>query len=308
MPNKAIITCALTGGVATPSMSPYLPITPDQITAEAVAAAEAGAAIIHLHARDPETGKPDPTPERFMEFLPRIKQQTDAILNVTTGGGQGMTLEERFAAALTAKPELASMNMGSMNFALFEAVDRIPVFKHDWEKPYLENSKHSILSNTFAQIEYGMRALGEHGTRFEYECYDVSHLYNLAFFADRGLVKPPFFIQCIFGILGGIGPDPENLLHMRGVADRLFGKDYQLSVLGAGKHQMPFATLSAVLGGNVRVGIEDNLFLGRGKLAKSNAEQVVKIRRILDELGIDIATPAEARAILGTKGGENVAF
>ena len=213
-------------------MSPYLPITPDQITAEAVAAAEAGAAIIHLHARDPETGKPDPTPERFMEFLPRIKQQTDAILNVTTGGGQGMTLEERFAAALIAKPELASMNMGSFNFALFEAVDRIPAFKHDWEKPYLENSKNFILSNTFAQIEYGMRALGEHGTRFEFECYEVSHLYNLAFFADRGLVKPPFFIQCIFGILGGIGPDPENLIHMRGVADRLFGKDYQLSVLG----------------------------------------------------------------------------
>jgi uncharacterized protein (DUF849 family) len=305
---KAIITCALTGGVATPSMSPYLPITPEQIAAEAVAAAEAGAAIIHLHARDPRDGRPDPTPERFMEFLPRIKQQTDAILNVTTGGGQGMTLEERFAAAMATKPELSSMNMGSMNFALFEAVDRIPSYKYEWEKPYLENSKNFILSNTFAQIEYGMRTLGENGTRFEFECYDVSHLYNLAHFADRGLVKPPFFVQCIFGILGGIGPDPENLLHMRGIADRLFGKDYLLSVLGAGRHQMPLITLSAILGGNVRVGIEDNLFLGRGKLAKSNAEQVVKIRRILDELGIDIATPAEARAMLGTKGADNVAF
>jgi uncharacterized protein (DUF849 family) len=308
MSKKTIITCAITGGVHTPSMSPYLPITPEQITAEAVAAAEAGAAIIHLHARDPETGRPDQSPERFMEFLPRIKQQTDAILNITTGGGQGMSLEERLAPALVARPELASMNMGSFNFDLSEAVERIPTFKHDWEKPYLERSRNYILSNTSAQIEHGMRALTAEGTRFEFECYEVGHLYNLAFFADRGLVQPPFFIQCIFGIFGAIGPDPENLVHMRGVADRLFGKDYQLSVLAAGRHQMTFATLSAILGGNVRVGLEDSLFLGRGKLARSNAEQVVKIRRILEELGLDIATPAEARAILGTKGADNVAF
>jgi uncharacterized protein (DUF849 family) len=308
MSKKAIITCAVTGGVHTPSMSPYLPITPAQITAEAVAAAEAGAAIIHLHARDPETGKPDQSPERFMEFLPRIKQQTDAILNITTGGGQGMSLEERLAPALVAKPELASMNMGSFNFDLSDAVSRMPSFKYDWEKPYLERSRNFILSNTFEQIEHAMRALNEHGTRFEFECYDVSHLYNLAYFADRKLVEPPFLVQCIFGIHGGIGPDPENLIHMRGTADRLFGKDYQLSVLAAGRHQMPFITLSAILGGNVRVGLEDSLFLERGKLAKSNAEQVAKIRRILEELGLDIATPAEARAILGTKGGENVAF
>ena len=308
MSKKAIITCAITGGVHTPSMSPYLPITPEQITAEAVAAAEAGAAIIHLHARDPETGRPDQSPERFMEFLPRIKQQTDAILNITTGGGQGMTMEERLAPALVAKPELASMNMGSFNFDLSEAVERIPTFKYDWERTYLEKSRNFILSNTSAQIEHGMRALGENGTRFEFECYEVGHLYNLAYFAERGLVKPPFFIQCIFGIFGAIGPDPENLIHMRGVADRLFGKDYRLSVLAAGRHQMPFATLSAILGGNVRVGLEDSLFLGRGKLAKSNAEQVAKVRRILEELGLDIATPAEARAILGTKGADNVAF
>ncbi|GGO24203.1 3-keto-5-aminohexanoate cleavage protein [Gemmobacter aquaticus] len=308
MSKKAIITCAITGGVHTPSMSPYLPVTPEQIASEAVAAAEAGAAIIHLHARHPEDGRPDPSPARYMEFLPAIKERTNAILNVTTGGGQGMTLEERYAAAVATKPELASMNMGSFNFALFEAVDRIPNFKHAWERTYLEGSKNFILSNTFAQIEYGMRMLSDHGTRFEFECYDVGHLYNLAHFVDRGLVKPPFFVQCIFGILGAIGPDPENLLHMRATADRLFGKDYRLSVLAAGRHQMPFVTLSAILGGNVRVGLEDSLSLGRGKLAKSNADQVSKIRRILDELGIDIATPDEAREMLQTKGAANVGF
>lgn len=305
---KVIITCAVTGSIHTPTMSPHLPVTPEQIANEAIAAAEAGAAMIHLHARDPETGKPDQTPERFLEFLPRIKQQTDAILNITTGGGLGMSLEQRLAPALATQPEVASMNMGSFNFNISGAAGKIRDFQHDWERPYLEGTKDFILSNTFTQIDYGMRAMGANGTRFEFECYDVGHLYNLAHFADLGLVKPPFFVQCIFGILGGIGPDPENLLHMRATADRLFGQDYYLSVLGAGRHQMPFVTMSAILGGNVRVGLEDSLYAGRGKLATSNAEQVAKIRRILEELSLEVATPAEARAMLQTKGGDNVAF
>ena len=306
--DKVIITCAITGSIHTPSMSPYLPITPDQITNEAIAAAKAGAAMIHLHARDPKTGRPEQTPERFLEFLPQIKQQTDAILNITTGGGLGMTLDQRLAPALVMKPEVASMNMGSFNFNISGAAGKRTDFLHDWEKPYLESSKDVILSNTFKQIDFGMRAMGANGTRFEFECYDVGHLYNLAHFADQKLVTPPFFVQCIFGILGGIGADPENLLHMRATADRLFGSDYYLSVLGAGRHQMPFVTLSAILGGNVRVGLEDSLYAGRGKLATSNAEQVSKIRRILEELSLEIATPAEARAMLATKGGDNVAF
>lgn len=306
--DKVIITCAITGSIHTPTMSPHLPLTPDEITAQAVAAAEAGASMLHLHARDPDTGKPSPSPDLFMQFLPRIKQQTGAILNITTGGGLGMTLDERLAAAKRAQPEVASMNMGSMNFNISGAAAKYDSFKHDWERPYLKSTRDLILSNTFLQIERGMRELGDLGTKFEFECYDVSHLYNLAHFADRGIVKPPFFTQCIFGILGGIGPDPENLMHMRATADRLFGNDYYLSVLAAGRHQMPFVTLSAILGGNVRVGLEDSLYAGRGKLATSNAEQVAKIRRILEELGLEIATPDEARAMLQTKGGDNVAF
>jgi uncharacterized protein (DUF849 family) len=308
MANKVIITCAITGSIHTPSMSPHLPVTPDQIASEAIKAAEAGAAMIHLHARDPRTGKPDQSPKLFMEFLPRIKQQTDAIINITTGGGQGMTLEERLAPAMVAKPEIASMNMGSFNFNISGGAERITKFKYEWEKPYLEGSKDFVLSNSFAQIERGVTVLSENGTRFEFECYDVGHLYNLAHFADRGVVKPPFFVQCIFGILGGMGADPENLLHMRSTADRLFGKDYRFSVLAAGRHQMPFVTLSAILGGHVRVGLEDSLYAGRGRLATSNAEQVSKIRRILEDLSFEIASPADARAILETKGGDTVAF
>jgi uncharacterized protein (DUF849 family) len=305
---KVIITCAVTGSIHTPTMSPYLPVTPDEIIRDSVAAAEAGAAMLHLHARDPETGQPSPSPAIFKQFLPRIKQQTGAILNITTGGGLGMTLGERLAAAKWAQPEVASMNMGSMNFNISGAAAKFGVFKHDWEKPYLESTKEFILSNTFAQIERAMRELGEGGTRFEFECYDVSHLYTLAHFADSGVIQPPFFTQCIFGILGGAGADPENLMHMKATADRLFGNDYYLSVLGAGRHQMPFVTLSAILGGNVRVGLEDNLNIARGKLATSNAEQVAKIRRILEELNMEIATPEEARMMLQTKGGSNVAF
>jgi uncharacterized protein (DUF849 family) len=305
---KVIITCAITGSIHTPSMSPYLPVTPDQIAKEAVAAATAGAAMIHLHARDPETGKPDQTPARFLQFLPQIKEQTDAILNVTTGGGLGMTLEERLAPALAVQPEVASMNMGSFNFNISGSAARVKSFQHEWEQPYLEGTKNLILSNTFSQIDYGMRAMGSNGTRFEFECYDVGHLYNLAHFADLRLVEPPFFVQCIFGILGGIGPDHENLLHMRATADRLFGQDYYLSVLAAGRHQMPFVTMSAILGGNVRVGLEDSLYAGKGKLATSNAVQVTKIRRILEELSLEVATPTEARAMLRTKGAHRVAF
>ena len=305
---KVIITCAITGGIHTPSMSPYLPITPAQITAHSVAAAEAGAAVIHLHARNPETGEPDQTPERFLEFLPHIKRQTDAILNITTGGGLGMTLDQRLAPSLVVAPEISSMNMGSFNFNISAAAEKRTDWRYSWEQPYLESSKNLILSNTFTQIERGMRELGALGTRFEFECYDVGHMYNLAHFADRGLVKPPFFVQCIFGILGGIGADHENLLHMRAVADRLFGNDYYLSVLAAGRHQLPFVTLSAILGGNVRVGLEDSLYAGKGKLATSNAEQVSEIRRILEELSLEVATPAEARAMLKTKGRDNVNF
>ena len=306
--DKVIITCAVTGGIHTPSMSPHLPITPDQIVAEAVAAAEAGAAMIHLHARDPETGRPDQSPALFGQFLPRIKQQSDAILNITTGGGLGMTLEERLAPALQMQPEVASMNMGTFNFNISGPLAKMDSFRFDWEQPYLEGGKDFILSNTFRQIDRGMTALGDVGTRFEFECYDVGHLYNLAHFAERGLVKPPFFIQCVFGILGGIGADPENLMHMRTTADRLFGDDYLLSVLAAGRFQMPFVTMSAILGGSVRVGLEDSLFIAKGELARSNADQVAKIRRILDELGLPVASPAEARAMLQTKGADNVAF
>lgn len=305
---KVIITCAVTGSIHTPSMSPHLPITPDEIADQAIAASEAGAAMLHLHARDPATGKPDQSPELFAQFLPRIKQHSDAIINITTGGGLGMTLDQRLAPAKWAQPEVASMNMGSFNFNISGAAGKLETFKHEWEKPYLNMTQDFILSNTFSQIERGLAELSAMGTRFEFECYDVGHLYNLAHFADRGLAKPPFFVQSIFGILGGIGADPDNLLHMRMIADRLFGDDYYLSVLAAGKHQMSFVTMSALLGGNVRVGLEDSLYAGRGKLATSNAEQVAKIRRILEELSFESATPDEARAMIQTKGRDNVAF
>jgi len=289
-------------------MSPYLPITPDQIADESIAAARAGAAMVHLHARDPETGKPSQDPKVFAQFLPRINQQCDAIINITTGGGLGMTLDQRLAPALWAKPEIASMNMGSLNFNISGAAAKISTFQHQWEKPYLEMTKDLILSNTFTQIERGLKEMGNNGTRFEFECYDIGHLYNLAHFADRKLANPPFFVQGIFGILGGMGPDPENLMHFKATADRLFGDDYYLSVLAAGRHQMAFTTLSAIVGGNVRVGLEDSLYAGKGQLATSNAQQVAKIRRILEELSLEIATPEEARAMLQTKGRHDLTF
>jgi uncharacterized protein (DUF849 family) len=306
---KVIISCAVTGGIHTPSMSDALPYTPDDIARQSIEAAEAGAAILHLHARDPETGRPTPDPAVFMQFLPRIKQATGSVVNITTGGGLGMSLEERLAAPMQAAPEMCSLNMGSMNFGIFPMAAKERDWKFDWEKPYILGTDDFIFRNTFRDIEYILKNLGEkHGTRFEHECYDVGHLYNLAHFVDRGLVKPPFFVQMIFGILGGIGASPENLIFMKETADKLFGDDYQWSVLAAGRHQMPIATQAALMGGNVRVGLEDSLYIGRGKLAESNAEQVRKIRLIIEELGLDIATPEEARAALALKGGDRVSF
>lgn len=305
---KTIITCAVTGSIHTPSMSPYLPITPEQITADAVAAAKAGAAIIHLHARDAATGKPAFAPDLFMQFLPRIKEQTDAVLNITTGGGLGMTYDERLAAALTAEPELASMNMGSMNFNISRAGAKVKHFIHDWEQPYLEGTKDLVVLNTFSQIERGLREFTHLGTRFEFEVYDISHLHTLAYFADEGLAKPPFFIQGVFGVMGGMAADPSHMLHIKTTADRLFGKDYLFSALAAGRHQIPMITMSAILGGNVRVGLEDSLYAGKGRLAKNSAEQVMKIRQILEAMDLEIATPEEARQMLDLKGGDQVAF
>ncbi|MBP2294953.1 3-keto-5-aminohexanoate cleavage protein [Azospirillum rugosum] len=306
---KVIISCALTGSIHTPTMSDALPVTPDEIVEQGVGAAEAGAAILHLHARDPRTGQPTPDPAVFMQFLPRLKQSTDAVLNITTGGSLNMTVQERLAAPLQAQPEMCSLNMGSMNFGIFPLAERYKDWKHDWEEPYLRSTDDFIFRNTFRDIAYILEHLGEGcGTRFEFECYDVGHLYNLAHFVDRGLVKPPFFVQTIFGILGGIGAEQRNLVFMRETADRLFGKDYEWSVLAAGRHQIPFTTMAAVMGGNVRVGLEDSLYLSKGRLARNSAEQVAKIRRILEELSLEVATPAEARAMLALKGADQVAF
>jgi len=305
---KVIITCAITGSVHTPTMSPHLPVTPDQIAAEAIAAAEAGASILHLHARDPENGRPTADPAVFMQFLPRIRQATDAVVNITTGGSSLMTLEQRLAAPLAAQPEMCSLNMGSMNFGLFPMLDRPRAWQHAWEPELLEATRHTIFKNTFADMETILEKLGRGcGTRFEFECYDVGHLYTLAHFRDRGLVHGPLFIQFVLGILGGIGADPDNLAHMRRIADKLFGADYLFSVLAAGRAQIPLVSIAAAMGGNVRVGLEDSLYDG-GRLATSNAEQVRRIRAILDGMGLEPATPQEARAMLALKGGDRVGF
>lgn len=308
-PHKVIISCAITGSIHTPSMSPHLPITPDEIARDAIAAAKAGAAILHLHAREPDDGRPSPRADLFMEFLPCIKEATNAIVNITTGGGQGMTLDQRIEAAVRAKPEMCSLNMGTFNFGIFPLAHKQTAWKHSWEEPFLASTRDGIFRNTFQDIEYVVKMLGESaGARFEFECYDVGHLYNLAYFVREGLVKPPFFIQTIFGILGGIAADVEHLLHMRRTADALFGDDYQWSVVAAGRRQIPFATMVALMGGNVRVGLEDSLYIGKGKLATSNAEQVTKMRKVLEALDLEIATPAEAREILSLKGANAVAF
>lgn len=305
---KVVITCAVTGAIHTPTMSPHLPVTPDEIVEDSLAAAEAGAAVLHLHARDPETGKPDQTPEAFARFLPRIKQQTNAVINITTGGSPYMTVEERVRPAATFKPEVASLNMGSMNFGLFHLVDKYKEFQHDWERQHLENTRDLVFRNTFKDIGYILETCYGNDTRFEFECYDIGHLYNLKHFYDAGMVKPPLFIQSVFGLLGGIGPHPEDVAHMKRTADRLFGDDYRWSVLGAGRHQLPIAAAAAAMGGNIRVGLEDSLWAGPGKLATSNADQVKLARKIIEGLGLDVATPDEAREILSLKGGDRVAI
>ncbi len=305
---SVIITCAITGSIHTPSMSPHLPVTPDEIAEAAIAAAEAGATILHLHAREPEDGHPTQDPAVFMKFLPRIKQSTEAVVNITTGGGPQMTIEERLQPAFTCQPEVASLNMGSMNFGLFPMLDRFKELKHDWERAHLENSRDLVFKNTYKDIEHILASCSGNGTRFEFECYDISHLYNLGHFLDRGLVKPPLFVQSVFGILGGIGTHPEDLMHMRRTADRLFGADYQWSILGAGRNQIPLATMGLTMGAKVRVGLEDSIWAGPGKLAGSNAEQVRMIRQVIEGLSLQIATPAEAREMLDLKGGDAVAF
>ena len=307
--SKVIISCAITGSIHTPTMSPHLPWTPDQIADQAVDATKAGAAILHLHGRNPQNGAPAGGPKVFRLFVPRIKERCDAVVNITTGGGHNMTVQERLAAPLRCKPEMCSFNMGSMNFGLYPNLDKYKEFKHEWEPQYLEASRDFIFRNTFKDMEYTLKHLGEGcGTRFEFECYDVGHLYNLAHLLDRKLVEPPLFVQTIFGILGGIGPDPDNLIHMRSVANKLFGDGYEWSVLAAGRHQMALTTMAGICGGNVRVGLEDSIFLAKGRLAKSNAEQVAKIRGILEALSLEIATPAEARQRLALKGVEKVEF
>jgi uncharacterized protein (DUF849 family) len=305
---KVIISCAVTGAIHTPSMSPHLPITPEEIITDSLAAAEAGAAILHLHARNPEDGRPDQTPEGFSPFLSRIKQSSDAVINITTGGSPYMTVAERVAPAAYHRPELASLNMGSMNFGLYPMLNRYKTFKFDWEREHLEGSKDLVFRNSFKDIEYVLATCYGNGTRFEFECYDISHLYNLAHFADRGLVKAPFFVQSVFGLLGGIGAHHEDVMHMKRTADRLFGNDFRWSVLGAGANQFRVAAQAATLGGNVRVGLEDSLWAGRGELATSNAVQVSKVRNIIENLGLEVATPEEAREMLQLKGGDQVAF
>ncbi len=305
---KVIITCAVTGAIHTPSMSPYLPVTPDEIIDAAVGAAEAGAALVHVHARNPKTGQPDQSPEAFEPFLKVIKQRSNCVINITTGGAPTMLVEERLKPCAHIKPEVASLNMGSMNFGLYPMLNRFKEFKHDWERPYLEGSDDRVFKNTFKDIANILTTCAENGTRFEIECYDIGHLYTLAHFVDRGLVKPPFFVQSVFGLLGGIGPHPEDVAHMKRTADRLFGDDYHWSVLGAGRHQLPIAAMAVSMGGNLRVGLEDSLWLGPGQLAKSNADQVRAARQIVEGLGLEIATPDDAREQLQLKGADKVAF
>jgi uncharacterized protein (DUF849 family) len=309
MQNKVIITCASTGSIHTPTMSPHLPITPGEIATQSIEAAEAGAAILHLHARNPETGQPTADPDVFMQFLPRIKDGCDAVINITTGGSSLMTLDERLAAPIQAEPEMCSLNMGSMNFGLFPLLNRYTDWKHDWEPALLNATRDAVFKNTFADIEQIFAQLGDQfGTRFEFECYDVGHIQTLAFYLREGLIKKPVFVQFVLGVLGGIDAAPEQLMHMKSTADRLLGDNYRFSVLAAGRSQIPLATMGAIMGGNVRVGLEDSLLIGRKKLAVSNAEQVLKIRTILEELGHEIATPDDAREMLGLKGADKVNF
>jgi len=307
--DQIIISCAITGSIHTPSMTPYLPVTGAEIADESIAAAQAGASILHLHARNPQNGHPSAEARHFMGFLPQIKQQTDAVINISTGGSAIMGIEQRLQGAMAAQPEMCSLNMGTMNFALYPVVNRIETWKYDWERPFLENTDDLVFKNTPRDIRHIIEQMGsQRGSRFEFECYDVSHLYMLKHFADRGLVEPPLFIQFVFGVLGGIGVDPENLLHMKRMADKLFGGDYQWSLLAAGRQQIPFAAMAASMGGHVRVGLEDNIYISKGELAKSNAQQVLKIRQIVENLGRIVATPGQAREMLKLKGLDQTAF
>lgn len=305
---KVIISCAITGSIHTPSMSPHLPVTAAEIAESALGAAEAGAAIVHLHARNPEDGRPDQSPEAFEPFLKVIKQSSDVVVNLTTGGSPYMPVEERVRPAEVWKPEVASLNMGSMNFGLFPMLKRYKEFKHEWEPAMLEGSHDLVFRNSFKDIRYALDTLNPTGARYEFECYDTAHLHNLHYFWQEGLVQGPLFIQTCFGLLGGIGAHPEEVLHMKRTADRLFGEHYRWSVLAAGRSQMQVAAQAAALGGHVRVGLEDNLWLDKGVLAKTNAEQVLRVRKIIEGLGLEVATPAEARKILHLKGGDSVGF
>lgn len=306
--NKVIVTCAVTGSIHTPSMSPYLPVTASEIEEAAVGAGEAGASIVHLHARDPNNGQPSQDPRLFMEFLPNIRRRSDVVINLTTGGAPNMLVEERLQPALQLKPEIASLNMGSINFGLYPMLNRFQDFQHEWERPYLEGSRDRVFRNTFSDIQYILESCADNDTRFEIECYDIGHLYTAAHFLDRGIVKGPLLIQSVFGLLGGIGAHPEDVLQMKRTADRLFGNDYYWSVLGAGKHQMPLAAMSAAMGGNVRVGLEDSLWDGPGQLSRSNADQVKRVVSILHALNLEVATPDEARQMLQLKGADQVGF
>jgi uncharacterized protein (DUF849 family) len=305
---KVIISCAITGSIHTPSMSPYLPVTPEEIATSALGAAAAGAAIVHLHARNPKDGRPDQSPEAFEPFLKAIKQSSNVVINLTTGGAPFMTIEERVRPSEKWRPEIASLNMGSMNFGLFPMLKRHKQFKHEWEPKALEASRDLVFRNSFKDIRYALDTLNTTGARYEFECYDTSHLYNLQYFLSEGLVKPPLFIQTVFGLLGGIGAHAEDVMHMKRTADRLFGDTYRWSVLGAGRNQMPVAAMAASMGGNVRVGLEDSLWIGQGQLATSNASQVAQVRQIVEGLGLAAATPDEAREILSLKGGDRVGF
>ena len=305
---KVIITCAITGAIHTPSMSPALPVTPQQIAESAIGAAEAGAAIVHLHARDPETGRPDQTPEGFERFVGTIRDRSDVVINLTTGGAPWMKVEERVKPAAKLQPELASLNLGSMNLALYPMLNRYGNSLPGWEREHLENSRDNVFRNTFRDIEYVLATLRDAGTRFEFECYDIAHLYNLAHLRDRGLVSGPLFVQSVFGLLGGIGTHPDDVAHMKRTADRLFGEDFRWSVLGAGRHQMSLASMSVAMGGNIRVGLEDSLWIAPGVMATSNAQQVENARKIVESQGLQVATPAEARDILALKGGDKVNF
>ena len=306
--NKVIVTCAVTGAIHTPSMSPHLPVTPEQIADQAIAAAEAGAAVLHLHARDPETGKPTQDPRMFERFLPRIKAETNAVINITTGGSPHMPVHERMRPAVEFSPEVASLNMGSFNFGLFPMLERFQTFEHDWERQHLENSRDLVFKNTFNDIQEILTTCAENGTRFECECYDIGHLYNLSYCLAQDWIRPPLFVQSVFGILGGIGPHPEDVAHMKRTADRLFGDQYRWSVLGAGRNQLPIAGQAASMGGNVRVGLEDSLWIRPKELAESNAQQVTKVRQILEGMSLELATPDDAREILALKGRDKVNF